>query len=85
MAAFGLFLAGGGGDAAINICFYFFSEVVSDSKRQTYSIIIQFAFSFGAMFITLLFYLFDSWRYVVISAVTIPAIIGFLILFFLVE
>jgi MFS family permease len=34
MAAFGLFLSGAGSDAAINICFFFFGEVVGDKKRQ---------------------------------------------------
>lgn len=34
MAAAGLFLSGAGADASINICFFFFGEVVGDKKRQ---------------------------------------------------
>ncbi|MFO0002060.1 MAG: MFS transporter, partial [bacterium] len=34
MVAVGLFLSGCGCDAAINICFFFFGEVVGDKKRQ---------------------------------------------------
>lgn len=34
VASVGLFFSGAGGDAAINICFFFFGEVVGDKKRQ---------------------------------------------------
>ena len=84
MAAFGLFLAGGGADAAINICFYFFSEVIEDAKRQRYSIVVQIAFTIGAMTVTLLFYTIPSWRIVVIVSITVPSIIGFILVFFFV-
>jgi hypothetical protein len=81
MAAFGLFLSGAGSDAAINICFFFFGEVVGDKKRQEYSVIVQILFTLGAMTVTLFYYLIPNWRIVSIVAVTIPSIIG---LFFIV-
>lgn len=85
MAAVGLFFAGAGSDAAINICFYFFSEVVEDEKRQKYSIVVQIAFTIGAILVTVLFYIIPSWRIVVIISITVPAIIAFILVFLFVE
>jgi len=53
MVAVGLFLSGCGCDAAINICFFFFGEVVGDKKRQKYSVFVQIFFTLGAMVVTL--------------------------------
>jgi MFS family permease len=85
MAGFGLFLSGAGSDAAINICFYFFGEVVGDKKRQQYSVIVQILFTLGAMTVTLFYYLIPNWRIVSIISITIPSIIGLLLLVLYVE
>lgn len=75
VVAAGMFLCGCGCDAGINICFFFFGEVVGDEKRQKYSVIIQIFFCLGAMATTLFFYLIPSWRINWIILVTAPSII----------
>jgi hypothetical protein len=75
MVAVGLFLSGCGCDAAINICFFFFGEVVGDKKRQKYSVFVQIFFTLGAMVVTLFFSLIDSWRFNWIVLVAGPAVI----------
>ena len=82
MVAAGLFLSGCGCDAAINICFFFFGEVVGDKKRQQYSVLVQIFFTGAAMLSTLFYSLVDDWRYNWISMVTGPAIISLLLIFF---
>lgn len=57
MVAVGLFLCGCGSDAGINICFFFFGEVVGDEKRQKYSVFVQIFFCGGAIVITGFFYM----------------------------
>ena len=75
MVAVGLFFSGCGCDAAINICFFFFGEVVGDAKRQKDSVIVQIFFTVGAMVITLFFSLIDSWRINWIILVAGPAVL----------
>lgn len=75
MVAVGLFFSGCGCDAAINICFFFFGEVVGDQKRQKYSVFVQIFFTIGAMMITLFFSLINDWRINWIVLVTGPAIV----------
>lgn len=81
MVAVGLFFSGCGCDAAINICFFFFGEVVGDAKRQKYSVFVQIFFTLGAMVITLFFFLINNWRINYIVLVTAPAIIVLVLLF----
>jgi len=85
MASVGMFFSGAGGDAAINICFFFFSEIVGDKKRQQYSVLVQVLFTLGAMVSTLLFYLIDNWRVVWTIGATGPALIGLILLLIYVE
>lgn len=80
MVAAGLFLCGCGSDAGINICFFFFGEVVGDEKRQKYSVFVQIFFCIGAMVITLFFYLISDWRINWIILVGVPSIIEFILL-----
>ena len=75
MVAVGLFFSGCGCDAAINICFFFFGQVVGDAKRQKYSVFVQIFFTVGAMTVTLFFSLIDSWRINWIVLVAGPAIL----------
>lgn len=84
MVAAGLFLCGCGSDAGINICFFFFGEVVGDEKRQKYSVFVQIFFTLGAMVITLFFFLIASWRVNWIILVTAPAILELVLLYFFV-
>lgn len=85
MVAIGLFLSGCGSDAAINICFFFFGEVVGDKKRQKYSVIVQIFFTVGALIVTLFFYLIDNWRIVWCFLVAAPAIIELILLYSYIE
>jgi MFS family permease len=85
MVAVGLFLSGCGCDAAINICFFFFGEVVGDKKRQKYSVFVQIFFTLGAMTVTLFFSLIDSWRINWIVLVAGPAIIELALLVWYIE
>ena len=85
MVAVGLFFSGCGCDAAINICFFFFGEVVGDERRQKYSVFVQIFFTLGAMIITFFFSVIDSWRINWICLVTVPAIIELLLLIFYIE
>lgn len=80
MVAVGLFFSGCGCDAAINICFFFFGEVVGDAKRQKYSVFVQIFFTLGAMVVTLFFSLIDSWRINWIVLVAGPAIVELILL-----
>lgn len=80
MVAVGLFFSGCGCDAAINICFFFFGEVVGDQKRQKYSVFVQIFFTLGAMTVTLFFSLIDSWRINWIALVAAPAVIELILL-----
>jgi hypothetical protein len=85
MVAVGLFFSGCGCDAAINICFFFFGEVVGDKKRQKYSVFVQIFFTLGAMTITLFFSLIDSWRINWIVLVAGPSVIVLVLLYFYIE
>ena len=85
MVAVGLFLSGCGSDAAVNICFFFFGEVVGDKKRQKYSVFVQIFWTLGAMLLTLLFFLIDNWRLNWIIVVVIPALIKMFLLLFYIE
>ena len=75
MIAVGMFFCGCGCDAGINICFFFFGEVVGDEKRQKYSVIVQIFFCLGAMVTTLFFYLINSWRLNWIILVAGPSVL----------
>jgi len=85
MVAVGLFLSGCGSDAAVNICFFFFGEVVGDKKRQQYSVLVQVFWTIGAMLLALLFFLIDNWRLNWIIVVVIPAIIKLIVLLLYIE
>lgn len=85
MVAVGLFFSGYGCDAAINICFFFFGEVVGDEKRQKYSVFIQIFFTVGAIIITLFFQLINDWRINWIALVAVPSIIELALLMFYIE
>jgi MFS family permease len=85
MVAIGLFMCGCGSDAGINICFFFFGEVVGDAKRQKYSVIIQIFFCLGAMIITLFFYLISEWRTNWLILVTGPAVVEMVLLWYYIE
>ncbi len=84
MVAAGLFLCGCGSDAGINICFFFFGEVVGDEKRQKYSVFVQIFFCLGAMVITAFFFMIESWRINWIALVTTLSIIELFLVFFFV-
>lgn len=85
MVAAGLFMCGCGCDAGINICFFFFGEVVGDEKRQKYSVIVQVFFCLGAMIITLFFYLISEWRINWIILVAAPSVIEIVLLWYYIE
>jgi uncharacterized membrane protein len=85
MAAVGFFLSGFGSDASINICLFFFGEVVGTNKRQKYSIIVQIFFALGALIVTFFFFLFYNWRVVWCLLVAAPALIELILLYCYIE
>lgn len=80
MVAIGLFMIGGGSDAAVNMCFNFLGEVVEFNTRQRYSVILQFAFPLGAIILTTAFVWIHDWQLVTIIFLMIPSAI---IMFFI--
>ena len=86
MGAAAMFLLGAGGDASLNICFYFLGEVYDNESRQKYSIIIQPFFPAGALLITLAFYLMQNWRLACLIVIAGPSAFVFLgVLFYVKE
>lgn len=62
LTAIGLFLTGFGSDVAINICFYFITETVSEAKRMKHSILIQLFFSLGCLFDVGIYFFIGNWK-----------------------
>ena len=57
MAAIGLALCGLGSDSVLNITSSCFAEQYDDKMRQRHYTMIQGAFTLGALFVTLIYYL----------------------------
>lgn len=77
----GLFLSGFGSDAANSVTFLFCCEVLSNEKRQKYSVIMQIFFTIGALVGTLLFSMVSEWKIIWSGLVIIPTLIELVMLF----
>lgn len=85
MAGIGLFMIGGGSDAAVNVCFNFFGEVVEFNTRQKYSVILQFSFPFGVIVITTAFLWIHDWQIVTLIFLVIPSTVAMIFIFIYIE
>ena len=86
MAAGGNFLLGLGTDSILNISLIVISEVYEETFRQKLMAGIQGAFTFGALFVTLIYYLTLDWWQTTLYAVAIPMVVTWILLIaFLVE
>ena len=80
MTAVGLLFCGIG-SGGMNICFFFFNEVVGEEKRQKYSVIIQIFWCLGALLVTGFFYFIELWRINWIILITVPTVINWILMF----
>lgn len=85
IASLGLVLSGAGGNASINITFYFMGETVQNEKRQKYSVLVQAAFTVGAILVTALYMIVPNWRIVSIILVAIPSFASLFLVLIYVE
>jgi MFS family permease len=75
MAGIGLFLAGFGSDSVLNITGTIIAEQFGDYHRQRYYTVVQGVFTSGALFVTLIYYLWKSWFITVTYFLLIPSLI----------
>ena len=80
MAAGGNFLLGLGTDSILNISLIVISEVYEETFRQKLMAGIQGAFTFGALFVTLIYYLTLDWWQTTLYAVAIPMVVTWILL-----
>lgn len=81
----GLFIMGFGSDVAINICFYFIAETVSDRSRMKHSVLIQFFFSFGCLVNVGYYYWIRDWRIIYLCFIILPGTICLLIILLFIQ
>ena len=77
MAGIALFLCGFGSDSGLTITGCLFAENYDDVTRQRYYSLSQGSFTLGALFATLIFYLWKDWRIAAIFAIAIPTYVTF--------
>ncbi len=85
MITFGVIITGAGINVSSALCFCYMGEVVSDIKRQKYSILIQISYTIGSMFLTVFYYLIGNWRVNSIILQVVPVIVAFWLFVFYVE
>ena len=79
MITVGVVMSGAGINVSAGTVFYFLGESVENFKRQKYSILVQVAYTIGAMCLTGLYFFIGSWRIITILLTTIPIVITFFI------
>jgi MFS family permease len=75
MAAAGLFLMTLGIQNAFNVCFYFISETVSESHRESFSVAIQLFYGLGVLLNVLWFYTVADWQIIYCVFYFVPLMI----------
>ena len=85
MAGLGLFLCGFGSDSVLNITSSIIAEQYNDKVRQKHFSMIQGAFTVGALFVTLIYYLWKDWFITVTFCLFIPSLITLATFFFIVK
>jgi MFS family permease len=85
VASIGLFLSGTGANTSLNATIFFFNEILTNVKRQKYSVFVQLAFAFGSIIISSFYYLAGHWRIGSIILITIPSLIALFLVFFYIE
>ena len=84
MVMLGLFLMGLGSASNARLSMNVLPEFVSDKKRQQYSVILEGAFSVGALLVGVTFYLVPDWRKVNLWFYLFPSffiMVGFIFYF----